>query len=613
MTDATGAPLPSLDLVKSGADELILSASGWRKIFARNGEEDTSPELSAEDRIVVGAMALAFSRAIKTGIDTGSRAVVAVATDSRPTGPAIADVIIRVFVSEGIDVCFSGITAVPELLSMVQREDEIGGFAYISASHNPVGHNGLKFGFGDGSVAGGETSAALIASFSEIVENTAPEAIDSAIATADPAIIEAVYAEMEGWKETAYTRYMQSTALIAANTEDPGESRKLIEALKSRSAKKPVGIIADFNGSARAVSIDKQILGEAGCLVETMNHIPGEIAHRIVPEGESLDPCRRALEKLHRSNPAYCLGYVPDNDGDRGNLVYIDNRGEAQVLHAQDVFALSCLSELCFLYSKSSPDDVVVAANGPTSMRVDEIAAYFGARVERAEVGEANVVNLARELRQQGSVVRILGEGAAGGTIIHPATCRDPLNTLFSVLKLLLPWDGGEGPGLFELWCRKSGQENRFNPGFTIQDIVETLPVYTTTSSYEERAIMRITTNEHGVLKERYEGLFEKNWPGLKETLETRNFAVRDYELVNYEGTRTRPGRGNRDKNGAQRGGLKVILKGSENTPAAYLWMRGSGTEPVFRVLVDIKGDRPEMESFLLERHREMIREADNS
>ncbi len=344
-----------------------------------------------------------------------------------------------------------------------------------------------------------------------------------------------------------------------------------------------------------------------------MNDIPGQIAHRIVPEGESLDPCRFTLEKWHRQDPAFCLGYVPDNDGDRGNLVYIDNRGNARTLHAQEVFALSCLSELCYLAQSSGRRDVVVAANGPTSMRVDKIVSCFGARVERAEVGEANVVNLARALRESGATVRILGEGAAGGTIVHPATCRDPLNTLFSVLKLLLFREGKEGPGLFKTWCEKSGQHSRYTADFTLQDVMDTLPRYTTTGVYEERAIMRISTQDHGVLKKNYERLLVERWPELKASLGVNNFAAKKYAIINYEGTVTRPGAGNRDQGGAQRGGLKVILTGLENTQTAFLWMRGSGTEPVFRILVDVEGDRPDIEELLLNWHRELIREADES
>jgi phosphoglucomutase len=39
--------------------------------------------------------------------------------------------------------------------------------------------------------------------------------------------------------------------------------------------------------------------------------------------------------------------------------------------------------------------------------------------------------------------------------------------------------------------------------------------------------------------------------------------------------------------------------------------MRGSGTEPVFRVLCDVRGDKPEQEEKLLEWETKMLLKAD--
>ena len=70
---------------------------------------------------------------------------------------------------------------------------------------------------------------------------------------------------------------------------------------------------------------------------------------------------------------------------------------------AQEVFALSVLAELAYLnWSGTDTGKTAVAINGPTSMRIEEIAKTFGAEIFRAEVGEANVVNLASELRDKG-------------------------------------------------------------------------------------------------------------------------------------------------------------------------------------------------------------------
>ena len=129
---------------------------------------------------------------------------------------------------------------------------------------------------------------------------------------------------------------------------------------------------------------------------------------------------------------------MPDCDGDRGNIVYWDEKQKkAVILKAQEVFSLSVLAELTYsIWQHGEEKDFkpAVVVNCPTSMRINEIASALGAEVFRAEVGEANVVNLAREIRSQGYTVRILGEGSNGGTITYPAAVRDPLNTIFALL-----------------------------------------------------------------------------------------------------------------------------------------------------------------------------------
>ena len=91
-------------------------------------------------------------------------------------------------------------------------------------------------------------------------------------------------------------------------------------------------------------------------------------------------------------------------------------------------------------------------------MRVERIAARFGVDVHRAEVGEANVVARARELRRDGYLVRFLGEGSNGGNITHPAAVRDPIQTILAVLKLLYGPDGPHAEGPARLWLSLAGR-----------------------------------------------------------------------------------------------------------------------------------------------------------
>ena len=238
-------------------------------------------------------------------------------------------------------------------------------------------------------------------------------------------------------------------------------------------------------------------------------------------------------------------------------------------------------------------------------MRIEEIADKLGAKVFRAEVGEANVVNLAREKREEGYTVPILGEGSNGGTITFPSSVRDPLNTVFALLKLLTLREDG----LFELWCKKSG--NKFKPDYTLTDILETLPKYTTTGVSEPRAVLKVKTTDHAKLKSNFQKAFEKSWKSKKAGLE-KSYEIASYESIITNGTKET--RDVKDYSLSKKGGLKILFKDKSGSPCAFIWMRGSGTEPVFRIMCDVKGNDDKAikeEKALLEWETELIKEAD--
>ena len=58
---------------------------------------------------------------------------------------------------------------------------------------------------------------------------------------------------------------------------------------------------------------------------------------------------------------------------------------------------------------------------------------------------------------------------------------------------------------------------------------------------------------------------------------------------------------------------MKIQFYDAMNYPIAFIWMRGSGTEPVFRVMADVKGDNAELEKKLLKWHSDIIANADEN
>ena len=95
--------LPTAAEVAGAASGLILSGSGWRKVFAEDGDEESdTPAVSPADIVLAGAAAMAFAGLLRSR--SGSRApAVLVGADSRPTGPAIADAMTRVFLGLGLE------------------------------------------------------------------------------------------------------------------------------------------------------------------------------------------------------------------------------------------------------------------------------------------------------------------------------------------------------------------------------------------------------------------------------------------------------------------------------------------------------------------------------
>ena len=603
-------------------EKMILSASGWRKVFAQSGNEnDGTPEISAADCDIVFLAAQSFAEFLHA--EFPAIRTVIVARDSRPTGAALLKEAVTALAasaaagSTAITVQSAGITAAPEIMAYART---IGAaFMYISASHNPIGHNGFKFGLDSGGVLDGNQSARLIALFTQKCKAAHPDAVNLLRKDADPAQLRTVFESEAAHKQTALTAYKNFLREVIADSKDSAEQARFFASLKQQCAAlaeagKPFTLVADFNGSARAASVDRTFFEQLDMQLTGIAEKAGTIVHGIIPEGDNLATCAAKLEELHRSNPVQAentlFGYMPDCDGDRGNIIYWDEaQQKALILEAQEVFALSVIAELSHLrYSGKTDAPLAVTVNGPTSLRINEIATALGAEVFYAEVGEANVVNRAEDARRYGYRVRILGEGSNGGNITYPAAVRDPLNTLFAISKLLLIKDKPNTPCPFRIWCEQSGQTAKYRPDFTFADIIATLPCYWTTPTQEERALMHIHTADHTALKSAYQKIFLQEWAKKKQLLKER-FGITACKVFSYN--RTVCTENLSDFGASAKGGLKVQFYNTNHTPIAFIWMRGSGTEPVFRIMADIKGHNQAAEEYLVQWQGDMVRRAD--
>lgn len=645
--------------------KMILSASGWRKVFAQSGDErDATTKIGSVNKALCFLAAESFLEWLDARSGSGRktkaaatlneskakkrRLKIVVATDTRPTGKECAEYALKALCLCGADAVCLGVAAAPEIMAFARSFDA---FVYISASHNPIGHNGIKFGLDDGGVLNAAQNLEVRAIFERKLNEAggAEEILKRANAAKSAAFLKAVSKEkVAANKKASLAAYQKFSRLVTSGTESAVAQKKFFDGLKAALKKSGTIVCADFNGSARCLCIDKKFFSECGLKFKAINARPGLIVHEIIPEPENLvhvarfveetaaqiaesENCRKtkkaADQKASKTKKAAAfgafktptiIGYMPDCDGDRGNIVYYSKKeGKAKILKAQEVFALSVLSELSFAALRQKAGKkagasnkkarlgkekrLAVAVNCPTSMRIEEIAAAFGAKVFRAEVGEANVVNLAREKREAGFEVPILGEGSNGGTITYPASVRDPLNTVMALAKFLAVKEA------WELWTKARGIP--FKSDYTLDDILDSLPKYTTTGVSEKRAILKIKTSDHAVLKKNFQKVFEDSFKKDSEGL-LKKYGIVSWKASLTNGTKEKLGAADFSKSG--KGGLKILFyEKNSRTPCSFIWMRGSGTEPVFRIMCDVKGKDAKKEKELLAWETKMLAQAD--
>ncbi|WP_031506666.1 phosphoglucomutase [Borreliella garinii] len=580
---------------KKAFDEMIFSASGFRKIFAKSKNEDsTENEIDNEDKVLIALIIFTISNYFKNE----SRPYIGLGLDSRPTGNIIAEITMKILITSKEKIKFFGILPITEILACTKKSKDSKGFIYISASHNPVGYNGIKIGLNDGGVLNSAKTREII---KQIKNNSQNEKLIKHLINIlnkfdeDKAHLEYYKKTIKLEKENKNQSYEAYKSLIHEIAYENDINNKNIEILKKRILKNPIGIIAEMNGSSRINSIDKELIESLGLKIELHNDKIGIFKHNIIPEGKSLNKCKKLLQKKYIKDNSFELGYVPDCDGDRGNLVFIDKvTNTTSIIEAQKIFALVVISELSYLYYTGIKNNIAIVTNDATSLNIEKIANFFNAKVYRVEVGEANLTEMADDLRAQGFIVKISGEGSNGGCIIYPSRVRDPITTLLSIVKLLKMKE------LYQIWCKLS--KNYYKEKYSLKDILNTTNFYSNVIVSSKKAnLTNLKIENQEILKSNYENLLIKE---IKRNKLFQELSIVDYEIINYEGKIQ-----SKIRTGDASGGLKVLLKTNKEI-VATLWMRISKTEPVTRVLSEVIYTKRNILLKLLEFNKRLIKKA---
>ena len=344
--------------------ELMISISGIRG----HAPEKLSPALAY-------AFTLGFSKSIPSG-------PIVVSRDSRASGFALKAAVLAALAEEGRTALDADLIPLPTTQIAV-REFKAAGGIDVTASHNPIEYNGLKFLNGEG----------------EFVDKTILEKVRT--------FIEALPEETAVGEKTAQVKNIQEEAMRihldkVKATIFPG--RKLIVAL-------------DATNGAGSFIVPK-FLEEIGCEVVPIATDPSQpFPHIPEPKPENLVWTQEKLQGL-----SYDLCVVVDPDADR--LVLIDEAGN--LLHEETTLPL-VLQEMI---AEGKQGKVVI--NLSTSRMTEDVAEGKGVTVLRAPVGEANVVALMKKEQ-----AFFGGEGSGG--IINPTINygRDCMAGIVAVISLM--------------------------------------------------------------------------------------------------------------------------------------------------------------------------------
>jgi len=358
----------------------MVSISGIRGVVG----EDITPE-------VIVKYASAFAEYCRLG-------KIVIGRDGRSTGKTIANLTSSTLLSMGSDVVALGIAPTPTIAIAVAQLHAAGGIS-ITASHNPMQWNGLKFFGSTGVFLNGDENR----EFWQLAE--------------------AGNRRYKSWDNLG--SYLLDDSFIRQHIDMvlnlPYLNR---ESIRRRRFKVVVDCINASGGL-----IVPSLLRELGCEVIELNcEVSGVFTRTPEPVPENMGELS-ALVVAERAD----FGIAVDPDADR--LVFITERGEP----FGEEYTIASAVKFVLEHDRARKPDASasVVVNLSTTRAVDDIAQQYRARVFRTPVGEINVVQKMREL---GAVIG--GEGSGG--VILPAMHygRDAVVGIGLILQALAEFGG---------------------------------------------------------------------------------------------------------------------------------------------------------------------------
>ena len=328
---------------------LIRSISGVRGLV----DSHLTPEISS-----------VYAKALHTSLPDG---VVMAGRDSRPSGDMILHSMTEELVRLGRTVIHCGIVPTPTVQFMVHNTEAVGGFI-VTASHNPIEWNGIKFLRPDSTFFHPEECQDLFNIVDQNVE--LDKANESGIV----------------WPEqNAIQKHVIACASISCID-------------LNRIQRRQFKVVIDAVNGAGALALPS-MLEALGCEVIELNCEPdGNFSRGTEPLPENLNDLS-AMVKDHNAD----AGFAVDPDADR--LAVVNEHGEP--LGEEYTLVLAADG-----YIKETGNKERFVVNLSTSLALEKLAHQNGSTVERSAVGEINVVNKMNEVNSN------LGGEGNGGVIL---------------------------------------------------------------------------------------------------------------------------------------------------------------------------------------------------
>ena len=322
---------------------------------------------------------------------------IVVGWDGRRTGEYINDLVVANLLACGTDVIDLGIAPTPTIGIAVEQLHADGGIA-ITASHNPMEWNGLKFIGRSGLFLNARENQAL----SAILNRGNP-----------------VYAP---WNETG--RHLADHSFIRQHIDMVLNLPYIrVKDIQSRHLR----VAVDCINAAGGVIVPR-ILRDLGCeVVECNCDVSGIFSRVPEPVPENLTKFAGIVRDEHAD-----IGVVVDPDVDR--LVLITEKGEP---FGEEYTITAVVKFVLEQAKRRGIHDQSVVVNLSTTLAVEDVAKSYGAKLFRTPVGE---INVASKMKEVGAIIG--GEGSGG--VILPAVHygRDAIVGIGLILQYLVDRSG---------------------------------------------------------------------------------------------------------------------------------------------------------------------------